>query len=333
LTDAARAARPRPVKALVGAAFAVLAIAGLYVLLPRLAGLDDTWRRLDDGDGRWLVAALGLELLSFASYFVLFRAVFGGLPFGAVYEITLAGVAATRLFATAGAGGVVLTMWALARSGWTAGRAAVGMSTFLVLLYAPYMAALVLGGIGLSTGALPGPAPPGVTLVPAAFGALVVLAALLFTLVPADLGVRRRRGRIARALAAAPARFGSGVRGALAICGRRDVRALGAIGWWAFDIATLGACFEAFGGAPAVGVLVMGYFVGMLGNLLPLPGGVGGVDGGMIGTFVAFGVSGGLALVAVLAYRAFSFWLPTIPGIIAYFQLRRRLDQAEPEPG
>jgi hypothetical protein len=60
----------------------------------------------------------------------------------------------------------------------------------------------------------------------------------------------------------------------------------------------------------------------MLGNLLPLPGGVGGVDAGMVGTFVAFGVPYGLALIAVLTYRLLAFWLPTIPGAIAYFQLR-----------
>jgi uncharacterized protein (TIRG00374 family) len=70
-------------------------------------------------------------------------------------------------------------------------------------------------------------------------------------------------------------------------------------------------------------VLIQAYFVGMLANLLPLPGGIGGVDGGMIGALVAFGVSGGLALVAVLVYRFFAFWLPTLPGAIAYFQLRR----------
>jgi uncharacterized membrane protein YbhN (UPF0104 family) len=70
-------------------------------------------------------------------------------------------------------------------------------------------------------------------------------------------------------------------------------------------------------------VLALGYFVGMLGNLLPLPGGVGGVEGGMIGAFVALGVPAGLAIVAVLSYRAFAFWLPTIPGLLAYGQLRR----------
>jgi len=98
---------------------------------------------------------------------------------------------------------------------------------------------------------------------------------------------------------------------------------LGALAWWAFDIAVLWACFRAFGEAPPVAVLVMGYFTGMLGNLLPLPGGLGGVEGGMIGAFLAFGVSGGLAVVAVLSYRAFAFWLPTLPGAIAYLQLRR----------
>ena len=67
----------------------------------------------------------------------------------------------------------------------------------------------------------------------------------------------------------------------------------------------------------------MAYFVGMLGNLLPLPGGIGGVDGGMIGAFAGFGVDSGLAIVAVLVYRGFAFWLPTIPGAIAYLQLRR----------
>ena len=98
--------------------------------------------------------------------------------------------------------------------------------------------------------------------------------------------------------------------------------ALGAIGWWGFDIATLWACFHAFGASPNKGVIVMAYFVGWIANTLPLPGGIGGVEGGMIGAFTAFGVGVQGAVVAVLAYRAFSFWLPTLPGGVAYFQLR-----------
>jgi uncharacterized protein (TIRG00374 family) len=65
----------------------------------------------------------------------------------------------------------------------------------------------------------------------------------------------------------------------------------------------------------------------MLANLLPIPGGIGGVDGGMIGALAAFGVPAGTAVLAVLAYRLFAFWLPTVPGVIAYFQLRRRVQE------
>jgi uncharacterized protein (TIRG00374 family) len=70
-------------------------------------------------------------------------------------------------------------------------------------------------------------------------------------------------------------------------------------------------------------VIWMAYFIGTLGNLLPLPGGLGGVEGGMIGAFAAFGVDFNLSVLAVLSYRGISFWLPTVPGAIAYFQLRR----------
>jgi uncharacterized protein (TIRG00374 family) len=97
---------------------------------------------------------------------------------------------------------------------------------------------------------------------------------------------------------------------------------LGAFTWY-FDIGVLWACFHAFGATPPFPVIVMAYFIGLLGNFLPLPGGIGGVDGGMIGAFVAFGVNFEVALVAVLTYRAFAFWLPTIPGVIAYLQLRK----------
>ena len=92
--------------------------------------------------------------------------------------------------------------------------------------------------------------------------------------------------------------------------------------YWAFDIACLGASFRAFGTTVPVAVLVMGYFLGTLGESLPLPGGIGGVEGGMIGAFAAFGEPAGRAVIAVLAYRAISFWLPTLPGIGGYVTLR-----------
>jgi uncharacterized protein (TIRG00374 family) len=107
----------------------------------------------------------------------------------------------------------------------------------------------------------------------------------------------------------------------------REPGLLGALAWWGFDIGVLWAMFHAFGSAPPFTVIWMAYFIGTLGNLLPLPGGLGGVEGGMIGAFAAFGVDFNLAVLAVISYRAISFWLPTLPGTIAYFQLRRKVAQ------
>jgi uncharacterized protein (TIRG00374 family) len=132
-------------------------------------------------------------------------------------------------------------------------------------------------------------------------------------------------GWIASRVAKAPDALGSGVRTAIGLVRERRLGLLGAVAYWGFDIAVLGVCFRAFGAAVPPAVLVVGYFLGTLGALLPLPGGIGGVEGGMIGAFVAFGVPAGSAVIAVLAYRAISFWLPTLPGIVGYLALRSKV--------
>ena len=101
--------------------------------------------------------------------------------------------------------------------------------------------------------------------------------------------------------------------------------------WWAFDVATLWATFHAFGDPPATGTLVLCYFLGQMGNLLPLPGGVGGTEGGMVGAFAACGVDAGLALLAVVSYQLISTYLPALPGLGSYLDLRRRMRSWEGE--
>jgi uncharacterized protein (TIRG00374 family) len=112
---------------------------------------------------------------------------------------------------------------------------------------------------------------------------------------------------------------------------------VGAMLWWALNVAVLYASFRAFGADPPGAVVVQAYFVGMLANLLPVPGGIGVVDGGMIGASVALGIPFHQALPAVLTYRLFAFWLPSIPGAVAYIQLRRTVHRWErdlrPWPG
>jgi uncharacterized protein (TIRG00374 family) len=321
--------------------FVISIVAFLYLVLPKLLGLRTTWHRIERGDAWWLVAGLGLECLSFFGYIALFRAVFvrkeSRIDWRESYEITMSGLAATRLFAAAGAGGIALTAWALRRAGLEARTVAERMVAFMALLYGVYMASLVIDGLGLYLGVLNGSAPFAITVVPAIFGGAVIALFLAVSLLPGDLerfvarvtNDQHRVGRFARRLAAVPASAGAGVRSAIGLVRARDPFLLGAVGWWAFDIAVLWASFHAFGSAPPTAVIVMSYFVGMVGNTLPLPGGIGGVDGGMIGAFSAFGVPVGEAVVAVLAYRAIAFWLPTLPGGVAYLQLRRTVHRWE----
>jgi uncharacterized protein (TIRG00374 family) len=317
--------------------FVLAAIAFLYVVLPQLHGVKEAAEHVSHGDRIWLAAALVFELLSMASYVALFHGVHvppgSRLRHGDSYLVTMAGLAATRLFAAGGAGGVALTAWALRRSGMERREVAERMIAFLVLLYGAYLAVMLICGLGLREGVFPGEAPFAVTILPAIIAATVIVVVLALAFLPPDvqqrierLGARRPRlARWLRPLALAPASLRGGVRFALRKALHPDLAMIGAITWWAFNIAVLWACFHAFGTPPPLAVLVQAFFVGMLGNLLPLPGGIGGVDGGMIGALAAFGVDTGLAVLAVLAYRLFAFWLPTVPGVIAYFQLRRRV--------
>jgi uncharacterized protein (TIRG00374 family) len=334
-------------RAMLFTAFAVTAVAFLYFVLPQLGGVKHTLDRLNDGDAWWIAVAVALELLSMVSYIAIFQGVHvppgSPITFRESYLITMAGLAATRLFAAGGAAGVAVTAWALRRSGMERREVAQRMIAFLVLIYGVYMFAMIVCGIGLYTGLFPGQHPFAITIGPAIVGAIVIAFGLGVAFVPEDL--ERRLGRIAagkrrpapwlRRLAVAPASLSGGIRYAWEKLRRPEWAMIGTVTWWGFNIGVLYAAFRAFGEAPPLAVLVQAYFVGLLANLLPLPGGIGGVDGGMIGALAAFGVSVGLAVPAVLVYRLFAFWLPSIPGAIAYFQLRRtvsRWDDDAPPP-
>jgi uncharacterized protein (TIRG00374 family) len=316
--------------------FVALTVVGLYFLLPQLAGLDDTWDRIRTGEPFYLVLCGVFTLLMFIGFVLQFHRTYHGanLTPKESLQITLAALAATRLFSAGGAGGLVLQAWALRKAGLEARTVADRSVTFIVTQYLWYTVTVVLFGYALYFGVLPGNAPFAITFVPATLALAVTIVGLSLGFVPPDL-----QKRIARAqgkgwiqkLSQLPASASAGIRSALKMFADRDLAILGAFTFWAAQIACLWAAFDAFGEAPPLAVLVVGFFVGMLGNLLPLPGGIGGVDGGMIGAFAAFGVKGDLALVAVLTYRGFTFWLPTVPGVVAFFALRKTVERWELE--
>jgi uncharacterized protein (TIRG00374 family) len=334
-----------------GAALFVLIIVAIYVVFPKLVGLDDALRKLDEATWYWVVIAIGFNVAAFGAYVALFRGVLGGtrdddvhrrLDLRASYLITMAGLAATRIFSAAGAGGIVLTYWALRKAGMPRRRSACRMVAFLVLTYGVYTFALVTFGILLRTHVLPGDAPFGGTVVPAILAAIAIAVLLLIALIPDDVERRiqsfaggYRRTRYLTRFAKGPATVASGVRTAIDFVRNPNRGALavgGAVGFWGANICVLWACFEAFGGDVPFAVLVQGFFVGMAANLIPSPaGGVGSVDAGMIAAFVLFGIDEATVFPAVLAYRVIAFWLPIPPGIVAFFQLRTTVAKWERE--
>ncbi len=297
-----------------------------------------------------LALAMVFELLSLGGYSLLFGTVFGRgndrINWRASLEIPLAGIAAIRLLAAAGAGGVALTVWALRRARMDSRIIACRMIASYVVQYSVYLAALVVCGFGLRWGVFSGEAPFALTVLPAALSAIGIVLIAAMGLVPQDFERRLRQlskrsgrvGRLAARFATAPSALGSGVRTAESLIKERRLGLLGALVYWGFDIAVLDLSFKAFNHAVPVAVVVMGYFLGTLGSLLPLAGGVGGVEGGMFGAFVAFGVPAGSALIGTLAYRAISFWIPTLPGILGYVSLRKTVrrwqadDDTQSEP-
>jgi putative heme transporter len=331
------------------AIFVAVIVVAIYFLVPSVAGFEDGLEKLGEGNRLWLGVAFAFGLVMFASYVALFRGVVGQrvrLTWGESYEITMAGLAATRLFSAGGAGGIVLTYWALRKARMPRKETGARMVAFLVLLYAVYMLTLVINGILLRVGVLSGPAPAGLTIVPAAIGGGVIPVFLLIALIPGDLERRFSHasqekfwGRMARRLATVPSTAAVGIREALAYVRepeRGGIAILGAIGFWAAQIGILWAAFHAFDAEVPLAVVIQGFFVGMFANLIPLPGGVGGVDAGMIGAFALFdlGLGSATLFAAVLTYRLIAFWLPLVPGIIAFFQLRTTVRRWEHErPG
>jgi uncharacterized protein (TIRG00374 family) len=327
-------------------AVVVVLLVAIYLFVPKLVGLEDALGKLGDADAAWIAAALGFGLAMFATYIALFRGVVGGdvlpLTWREAYEINMAGLAASRLFSAGGAGGIALTYWALRKAGMDPRRSACRMIAFLVLQYLFYPLSLIVCGVLLRTGVASGDSAVELTIIPGAIAAIVLVLGALVALIPQDFERRiaafaqgHRRAGLAKRLAKGPAAVADGVRTAFDLFShpkRGGLAVLGAAGFWASQIAILWAAFEAFGVSVPAAVLVQGFFLGMVANLIPFaPGGVGAVDAGLIGAYVLFGLPESSVFAAVLVYRLIAFWMPIPPGAIAFFQLRGTVARWERE--
>jgi uncharacterized protein (TIRG00374 family) len=312
----ARSLRKRSIQA--AAIFAI--VIAIALLAPGLGQVRDVLGRADVG---WLLLALALEGLSFASYIVMFRPVFcRGMSWRRAWQIGGTELAMGSLVPASGIGGLALGAWILNRAGMEPRRIARRSVAFFLLKSSVNFVAVAVLGIAMGFGL--GPEKSfWLTWAPAIGATLVLILVFSIRKLPAGKPSSRESGP-KRWWQETRAALVSGVEESVAILRSGDVAVIGgSIGYWAFDNAVIWATFHAFDVTPPLTVVLMGYLIGQLGGLLPLPGGIGGIDGGLIGAFVVYGVPVAAATAAVLAYRVVLFWLPLLVGALAFGDLRR----------
>ena len=312
-------------------ALQVIGLIGALILVVALApGLGEVRDRLAGAQPAWLALGIVLEAASCVSYVLMFRPVFcSRMSWRTSAEIGLSEVGVGSLVPASGAGGLALGAWILSRGGMPAERIARRSVAFFLIKSSVNFVAVAVLGIAMALGA--GPEQPlWRTAVPAALALAVIGAVIAIPRLGPGRDPGECAGRVRRFTRHARRAVIDGTSEAVELTRHPSaVLLIGAVGYWIFDNAVLWATFHAFGESLPVTVLLMGYLIGQLGGLLPIPGGVGGIDGGLIGTLIVYGAPAATTAAAVLAYRVILFWVPLLLGTVAFASLRRNLGRAE----
>jgi uncharacterized protein (TIRG00374 family) len=317
-------------------------VAAVVLAIGALPGFDAVRARLEGADTLWVVAVAVAEVGSCAGYLVVFRSTFcPRMRWGLSCDIALAELAANTLLPAGGGGGLALGVWALRQAGMSVGHIARRTVAFFIVTSAANFVALLVVGLGVFAGLLAGRGSAVLTLVPACAAAMAMLVVgasprLLRALGERGAGVDRHgwRGHVRLALHAWLKAGADGVDQATALLRSHSFGVIvGSFAYMAFDIAALGFGFAAVGAVPAFGTLVIAYLIGQLGNLVPLPGGIGGTEGALIGVFALYGVNLTSATAAVFIYRAFELTVPALLGVPAFVMLRHKLARASQPAG
>lgn len=291
------------------------------MLLIGVPGLNTAAKRIAHANTGWILAGVGLEVLSCVGYVILFGLVFGRLGRSLSSRLSLAELAVNSVVSVSGLAGIALGAWVLRTRGVSVERIAKRSVLIFVLTSAVNVGAVLVIGVLMWLGVVPGSRNPLLTLVPATAALVAILGTLAAAAWARRAAAARKleHGRVAVALTA----VSGGVHDALALIRAHDWRLLGAVGYWLFDNLALYACLAAFGHAPSFWVVAMAYLVGMLANSVPVPGGFVAVEGGLVGMLLLFGTRpASVVIAAVVVYRAISLWIPAVIGSIAFLSLR-----------
>jgi uncharacterized membrane protein YbhN (UPF0104 family) len=317
---------------LVRRALTVLALLAVVGLIAAFApGLDQVRTRLADARPGWLAVGVALEFLSGVSYAAMFRPVFcPAMSWRTSWEIAWSELAVGSLVPASGAGGLALGAWILRQGGMPGEQIARrSVAFFLIKSSVNFVAVAVLGAV-MALG-LAGPHRSLLlTALPAGMSILTIAAVLALPRLGRGPEPDDEASRLKRGVAAVRHAIVDGAREAVRVLRSGNVLVIaGAFGYWAFDNAVLWATYHAFDASVPLTVVLMGYLIGQLGGLLPIPGGIGGIDGGLIGTLIVYGAPPAATAAAVLAYRVILFWLPLLVGGVAFAALRKGLNHPE----
>jgi len=294
-------------------------------------GLGDAREHVMGAQPGWLVLVGALQLGSVVSFVVAFRGVFCmRMSWRFSAQVAVSEQAANVLVPAGGGAGLALGAWALRRGGMSQEHIARRTVAFFLLTSSTNFFAVVVVGVLVAVGVLPTDVAPALAAIPAVLAAgtiaLVLLLPRLLQRVPDGSGGGRLRRLLSASTAAVDAGVGDSVR--LVREGRGSVIA-GAWGYLVFDVVSLWAAFQAVGTPPAFGAFLLAYLLGQLGGLIPVPGGIGGTDGGLVAAFALFGAPLAAAAAAVLIYRAFQLGLPALLGIVAFLRLQLTLKRED----
>ena len=302
-------------------ATAALLVVLMVALLLTVPSLGEVFDRFADMQAGWVAAALMLELLSCLAFVAVFRFFFDTVAPAVARRVAWTEMASGALLPGGGVTSLAAGWWLMKLAGQSSGRIVRRSSALFFLTSAVNVAALAAGGALLATGIGGGPHDFLRTAVPIAVGLGAIAVALAVArLAPARDGGRRGwRTELA-----------AGIREAKRAATRPSWRVGAALGYLGFDIAVLWASLRGLGYAPAIGALVVAYLAGYLATWMPIPGGLGVLDGGLAGALVLYGMPPASAAAAVLVYHAIALWVPSTGGLIAYTLLRRKLVGARP---
>jgi uncharacterized membrane protein YbhN (UPF0104 family) len=305
---------------LISLAVLIAMAVGLFLAVPSLHDVAHQVLHMPPG---WVALAIGLELLSCVGYVVCFLQVFDRAPIRFGARVALSELAFGAAVALGGAGSVAVGAWLLIERGARPGPVAERSAVLFLLTSAINLITLALAGLGLWAHVLPGKHDPLLSLLPGGVGVVVLVGFLLLPWVTdRTLGARPcgRVGSWSRATSET-------IRDTTKLLFGADWRLLGAFAYLWFDIAVLWVCFRALGHTPPLSTIVLAYQIGYLSNLIPIPGGIGVLDGSFVGMFVLFGINDTTATSATIVYHAISLWVPATWGTIAFLLLRRSRNQ------